>query len=107
EELRQYGLRSGTIKSLSFEVKGNTTNPTFGYLNFTIYIKCVDTSVHSLSKSTGFMTGMIPVYSNTENAEFLADGVYSFQFNKPYNWDTTKSLIIGICYSGDTGLLGP
>jgi len=104
DELKLYGMRSGTIRSLSFEVTQNTTTPKFEYANFTIYIKCTDKK--ALSKSGGFETGMIPVYTAPANIT-LEDGWHNFVLDKPYNWDTTKNLVIGMCYSNNPALLGP
>lgn len=93
-ELHEYGLRSATINQIGFECIGNTI-PTFKYGNFTISMKC--TKKEELKASDGFETGLIQVYSSDD--ELLDDGWHDYQLQRPYTWDTTKNLVIEICYS--------
>ncbi|MGN6475951.1 MAG: hypothetical protein ACTHKV_01910, partial [Flavipsychrobacter sp.] len=102
-ELREYGLRSGSIKGLSFDITSNKI-PAFQYGDFSIFMKC--TNKTELSKSSGFETGMVQVYKSAAPIT-LEDGVHTFEFDKPYNWDTTKSLVIGICYANNPAIAAP
>jgi gliding motility-associated-like protein len=89
------GIYSSTIRSISFETKG-TTAPNYEYTNFRIFVKCTDKN--QLSKDDGFENfGLTQVYS--EPSVTFPDGVHTFTFSTPYNWDTTRNLIVQICYS--------
>ncbi len=100
EDIWQWGMRSATIRGLAFEIDGNST-PTHEYYNFSISIKCTNKS--ELSPEEGFENfGMTQVYSST--AVTLPNGWNDFKFGTPYNWDTTKNLIIQICYNSSTVL---
>jgi gliding motility-associated-like protein len=102
-DMEESDIFSATIRSISFETKGTTT-PTYQYGNFRILVKC--TEKEGLSGTDGFENfGMTQVYSSPSVT--FPDGVHDFTFSTPYNWDTTKNLIIQICYSDnptvDTG----
>ena len=102
-EITDADMFSATIRSMAFETKGTTT-PTHIYSNFSISIKC--TEKEQLSKADGFENfGMTQVYSTP--SIMFEDKVHTFPFSTPYNWDTTKNLIVQICYGGnptiDTG----
>ncbi|MBN8669692.1 MAG: gliding motility-associated C-terminal domain-containing protein [Chitinophagales bacterium] len=99
EELKEYGLPSSTIQSISFETTKNTTT-NFDFSNFTISMKCVDASVKSLNKATGFITGTVPVYTAPGNIQF-PNQWHKFKFDTPYSWDTTKNLLVEICWSNN------
>jgi gliding motility-associated-like protein len=100
EDIWQWGMRSATIRGLAFEIDGNTT-PTHEYNNFSISIKCTNKS--ELNPEEGFENfGMTQVYSST--AVTLPNGWNDFKFGTPYNWDTTKNLVIQICYNSSTVL---
>ncbi|MCB9046719.1 MAG: gliding motility-associated C-terminal domain-containing protein [Chitinophagales bacterium] len=103
DEMAKSKIYSSTIRSLAIECKG-TSNPTYVYSNFRIFIKC--TSKEALKDADGFENfGMTQVYYN--NAVTFEDGIHYFNFTTPYTWDTTKNLIIQLCYSDnatvDTG----
>ena len=103
QEMEESEIYSATIRSLSFETKGTTTG-TYEYSNFRIFIKCTDKE--ELSNSDGFENfGMTQVYATP--VVTFPDGVHTFSFSTPYNWDTARNLIVQICYSDnatvDTG----
>ncbi|WP_276134944.1 gliding motility-associated C-terminal domain-containing protein [Polluticoccus soli] len=95
-DLLESGILYGTISALSFNV--NSVDPAYEYKNFKISIKCTDEK--SMSK-TSFQTGLKQEY--TAAAQTLVNGLNSFKFAEPYSWDTSKNLLIEICYSGNTG----
>ncbi len=95
-ELKEYGIRSSTLRSLTFETAKSTTPNNFEYKNFTISLKCTEKT--ELDKNKGFETGTIPVYTAPSNITF-PDGVHKFNFDVPYNIDMSKNLIVQICYS--------
>ncbi len=93
-DLYAYGLRSGTINKLSFFV---TTPGATAIDNFKISIKCTDrTDISPIAG--GFEPGTIPVYSATAPVVTQL-GWNDFVFDQPYNYDSTQSLIVEICYS--------
>lgn len=93
-DMYAYGVRSGTINSISFEVLAPTTT-TFN--NFKISVKC--TERNSLSAATGGMEGGLTEVYSASGSVTTVMGWNTYVFDKPYNWDSTKSLIIDICYS--------
>lgn len=96
EELWQWGLRSATIRGMSVEMAG--FDGTDHEYNITISFKCTD--LDELNREDGFINfGMTTVFSGRVT---LADGWNDFKFERPYgpyNWDTTKNLIVQICYN--------
>src|SRR5690606_26393728 len=65
-------------------------------------LKCTD--VKEITKKNGFDNfNLIPVYFSA--VENLTDGFFYFDFPKAYNWDTTKNLLVTICYSASTPLV--
>ncbi|MCB0700959.1 MAG: gliding motility-associated C-terminal domain-containing protein [Chitinophagaceae bacterium] len=94
-ELQNADMFSSTIRSLAFETKG-TSNPTYESRSFKIFVKC--TNKETLNPGDGFENfGLVQVYSAPSVT--FEDGMHTFQFTTPYNWDTTKNLIIQMCYS--------
>lgn len=100
-DMYAYGMRSGTIKSLSFDVTGPSTTP---FKNFTIALKCTDRK--DLSALTGgFESGATLVYTAPAAGYVTSLGWNTITLDNPYDWDSTKSLVIEICYSNTaTGL---
>lgn len=106
QELWAWGLRSSSISSLGFEMTGfvdklgNLTN--FNYNNFTISFKCTDAKEVTRAKGFDNFNQTTVYYEPVQN---LTDGFYYFDFPKAYNWDTTKNLLVTICYSASTPLV--
>lgn len=95
EDLWTWGLRSATLRTISFEMTG-FNGGSHDYSNFTISMKC--TKNKELNADEGFQNfGMTTVYSNPKVT--LNDGWQNFKLALPYNWDTTQNLVIQICYS--------
>lgn len=97
-DLYAYGLRPGTITSLAFDV---TTPSATVYENFSISMKCTDRKELTIA-SGGFEPGTIPVYTAT-GPIVPALGWNEFVLDQGYTWDSTKALIIEICYSNPAG----
>ena len=88
-------IYSSTIRSMSIQTKGNTL-PNHVYGNFRILIKCTDKE--ELSETDGFENfGLTQVYASPTVT--FPDGEHFFTFSTPYSWDTTKNLIVQLCYS--------
>ena len=95
KDMEDADIAASTIRSLSF-VTANTNNPTYEYSNFRILVKC--TEKDGLRASDGFENfGMTQVFSAPTIT--FEDGPHEFPFTLPYSWDTTKNLIVQICYS--------
>jgi len=94
KEMQESKIYSSTIRSIAFETKGTTT-PTHVYSNFRIMVKCTDKE--ELSEGAGFENfGMTQVYYSSSVT--FPDAIHYFTFSTPYTWDTTKNLIVQICY---------
>jgi gliding motility-associated-like protein len=96
-DLYAYGIRSGTINGIAFDVFAPTPTQ---YNNMTISLKCTDRT--SLSSATGGMeNGTTLVYTATGPVA-VSPGWNQFTFDSPYSLDSTKNLIIEICYNNAT-----
>lgn len=92
-DLRLAGLRPGTLRSLALNVAG--VPPALQYSDFKISLKCTNTQ--SLDAGMGYEAGTTLVY--TSPAPFTpTPGWNNYVFDNPYNWDSTKNLIVEICY---------
>lgn len=93
--LRNGNITSGTIRSIEMEaVSGSTMD----FTNLKISLACTDLEQFSATAPIKFETSTTPVYSSSSEV-FTAGGYHKFNFNTPYNWDTTKNLLIDICYA--------
>ncbi len=93
-DLYKQFVRSGTINGLAFEVN-TPTNTQFH--NFTIALKCTNNDELKLDLG-GMENGATLVY--TSPAPFtVPTGWMHFKFDTPYSWDSTKNLIVEICYN--------
>jgi gliding motility-associated-like protein len=99
-DLRSYGIRSGTLKGLAFDVTGLPSPNYAQYNNFTISLKCTDRE--SLDAASGGLeSGTTPVYTATGPVTTTL-GWNQFTFDSPYSVDSTKALIVEICYNNST-----
>ncbi|HTN47676.1 MAG TPA: hypothetical protein VL098_15100, partial [Flavipsychrobacter sp.] len=89
EDLYFSGLRYGILSSLGLKVAdaGNAT-----YENFTISLGCTDDT----QLINGFIPNTIPVFTGTVTPNL---GWNDFTFNRTYNFDTSKNLVVDICFS--------
>lgn len=94
KDLRGFGVRSGTIRGLAFNVDQAVSGK---YNNVTISLKCVDRN--SLSSASGGMANdLTPVYT-ASGPVTITKGWNQFDFDTPYSIDSTKNLVVEICYS--------
>jgi gliding motility-associated-like protein len=101
-DLYAYGLNMGTINSIAFNVITPTATQ---FQNFSISLKCTDRP--ELSQATGgFEPGTVPVYTATSPV-VLTPGWNTFNFTKFYDWDSTKGLIVEVCYSNIANGIAP
>ena len=97
EELRKADIWSATLNGVSMDVVGGT-KPNHVYTNFRMSIKCTD--MEKMDKADGFEDeGLTEVYNNP--AVQFPDGEFNFPFAVPYNLDTSKNLLVQICYSNN------
>ncbi len=101
EDLKEAGIRSVTLRDISFEI-AKAFADTVEYMNFRIGMKCTNKS--SLSKTSGFESGVTTVYSAVGPTLF-PNGWKQFTFSNPYSWDTTKNLLVEICYSYNSDIV--
>lgn len=104
--LRNGNITSGTIRSIGI----NLVSPnSMDFTNLKIGLKCTDTKQFTSTPPVTFETGVVPVYASTSEvmSTLSPSGYYTFTFNTPYNWDTTKNLLIDFCYAQATAGAGP
>jgi gliding motility-associated-like protein len=94
-DLYDYGMKPGTIKSIGFNITTPTSNQ---YDNFKILMTCTERT--TLNAATGsFEPGTVQVYAAPTPVSLATPGWVWFTFDTPYNWDSTKNLIIEFCYA--------
>ena len=103
EELREYGVRSVVLRDILFETARSTSPATYEYRDFRISLKC--TNRDEMTAAAGFETGTIPVYT-APGPTLMPNGPHLFEFDTPFSIDTTKNLIVEICYSNNDILSG-
>ncbi len=103
KDMRAYGIISATLRGLALDIAGVGVPNTAVYNNFSISLKCTDRT--ELSAATGGPeTGTTLVYSAPGPVNF-ALGWKQFTFDIPYSVDSTKSLLVEICYSNSSTIL--
>ena len=97
EEMLRSGMQSATLRGLSMYVAQlGSTDP---YSNFTIRLGC--TSKDAYSSNTDYASGLTDVYSSAGFTP-TANSWNDFTFTTPYNWDTTRNLLVEICIERET-----
>jgi len=99
-ELFRAGILSATFRSLSFEVVDNPV-ANYEYSNFRIGLKCTDKE--ALDPTKGFETGVTTVFTAAAPVT-LPKGWLQFVFDETYNRDSSKNLIVEICYSANAAV---
>lgn len=94
QELLNSGLTNSTIRSISLNVS-DTTGQT-RMRQFKIALSCTNTQAYD--GTVGFLTNTVEVYRKDTLAR-LDTGWNTFYFDKPYNWDTTQSLVVDFCFN--------
>jgi gliding motility-associated-like protein len=94
------GIMPATLRTLSFEVVDNPV-ANYEYSNLRIGLKC--TEKDALDASKGFETGVTTVYT-APGVTILPTGWIQFTFDQTYNWDSSKNLLIEICYSDNAAV---
>ena len=95
KDLYDYSMKPSTIYGLGFNITNGTTTT---YNNFKISMVCTDRKILN-AQNGGFEQGALVVYTAPGPISLNATGWKWFNFDTPYNWDSTKNIIIEICYS--------
>lgn len=104
EALRNANITSGTIRSIALNAVSASS---MDFTNLKIGMKCTDTKQFSGTAPISFETGVVPVYSSPNGNIINAGYGTVFTLNQPYSWDTTKNLLIDICYGQAAPGTGP
>jgi len=97
EELQANGSRAGSLRKIALHYGSfNGANPTFQ--NVKIALRCTDKFEFVAANHSEFETGLIEVFSAPSVT--LHPGWNEFTFNVPYDYDTSKNLVVQFCYSG-------
>lgn len=103
--IRLGNMNSGTIRSISIDVAAAAS---MDFTNLKIGLKCTDLKQFNSTPPVIFETGVVQVYSSTNEAVgSTGSGYHTFTFQTPYNWDTTKNLLVDLCYSQAVAGSGP
>jgi gliding motility-associated-like protein len=111
KELYNYYVRAGTINGIALNMYLQPNPVTYAYNNLKISVKCTDRT--ELNYQTGaFEQNMtlvytapgpiIPTYAGASSTAPNPGGWTYFKFDRPYSRDSTKGLIVEICYSNPT-----
>ncbi len=101
EELRHEGMKPGTIQRMALNFanfkKGiPAVDPRFD--NVKISMRCTDKFEFVTPNHSEFEIGLTEVYN--QPSVTLKPGWNEFVFTIPYDYDTTKNLVVQFCYSG-------
>lgn len=97
EDLKEQGIRFGRLTSIGFK---SMKQSTAAFANFKISLACTDKQ----DMGAGFADNMVPVYT-ASTFTFQQSDWNDFTFPRPYNWDTSKNLIVEVCFSGPTTVI--
>ena len=104
EALRNGNITSGTIRSIAFNAVSASS---MDFANLKIGMKCTDTKQFTATPPVSFETGAIPVYTAPGSTVINAGYLTNFVLDQAYNWDTSKTLLIDLCYSQAATGTGP
>ena len=104
EALRNGNITSGTIRSIAFNAVSASS---MDFANLKISMKCTDTKQFTATPPVSFETGAIPVYTAPGPTVINAGYLTNFILDQAYNWDTSKNLLIDLCYAQATIGTGP
>lgn len=91
EDMYFYGLKYGRLTGLALDVYSQGTGD---FDSMTISLTCTNRS----SMDGGFNTDLTPVYASTGSITPVR-GWNQFVFDQAYDWDTSKNLLVDICFT--------
>ncbi len=101
-DIKRAGITSGRLQSIAFHISSFTPGTSFS--NLSIALGCTDET--ALSTTAGFIS-TTPVYSAPGPVFITSAGAFTtFYFDQAYDWDTTKNLVVDICYA-NTSVTSP
>lgn len=97
DELNAEGMKPGSIQKIALNFAPFTgVNPTFS--NVSISMRCTDKNEFVALSHNEFQTGLTQVFSSPSVT--IQSGWNEFIFTVPYDFDTSKNLLVQFCYSG-------
>ena len=94
QELLNENMVTSTIRTLSLYVSDTGTNTLLQ--NFKLSLGCTDRN--SYTGVPSFENDVVVVFKR-DTLEKLTNGWYTFVLDRPYNWDTSKNLLVDICFN--------
>lgn len=91
-------MTSGIIRRISIPTTSVTTQV---FKNLKISFKCTDLEQFPDATVLAFETGTVPVYTAATKTMSLGYTDFDLAAATPYSWDTSKNLLVDICYSND------
>ncbi len=95
-ELRNAGLYSGTLRSISFK-SNNAILATQPLGAIKVGLACTDRSTYPSAPNNESFELNTTVVASQPSYTITPNGWNTIAFTTPYNWDTTKNLIVDIC----------
>jgi gliding motility-associated-like protein len=90
QELKNMGMKPGTIQRLAFNVITNSTSSII-FNNFTVKLGCTQ----SAEIDQSFIPGLQIVYNTASYTS--VPGWNNFPLTTPFNWDGTTNLVVEVC----------
>lgn len=100
DELLSVGMKPGTIQKISLNYGTQFTGQVQTFNNVKISVRCTDKNVFTATAQSEFETGLTQVYSAPTLT--LHGGWNDFDFSVPYDYDTSKNLVVQFCYTNVT-----
>jgi gliding motility-associated-like protein len=102
-QLLDAGLYSGTLNSIGFRAIEPAIQGTTPLSLMTISLACIDQdTLPTRPDNASFISGT--AVANITNYTLTANAWNDIPFSTPYNWDTTKNLLVDICMGPMTTL---
>ncbi len=100
-ELLNSEMKTGTIRKISFYVSGTVS--TTPLQNLKVSMGC--TNRNSYNGDPRYETGLAQVFSAASWSP-TDTGWNTITFDRPYNWDTSRNLVVDLCFSSDAFVPG-
>jgi len=95
-DMRSSGMYSGTLRGMAFRISSIGSGA--AYDNLRIALACTD--LQEMDRTAGFVPGTVEVFAAPGRVDIPPGGGYLyFNFNVPYNWDTSRNLVVEVCYA--------
>jgi gliding motility-associated-like protein len=101
-DLFRAGFYSGTINTMRMRTLNTPLNNTTAIGLVTIGLACVDYDTMPVVPTNASFANTTTV-ATLNNYTVTAGGWNQFDFSSPYNWDTTKNILVDICITHTRG----